>query len=78
MAGAAPWLARPTELHSVKNATIALDEAIPGAAGGFASLDDLIRMKETAGRPKDLEGLRALRQLRERPVRGGMLRPSTD
>ena len=31
----------------------------------FASLDDLIRMKEAAGRPKDLEDLRALRLLRE-------------
>jgi predicted nucleotidyltransferase len=30
----------------------------------FASLDDLIRMKEAAGRPKDLEDLRVLRRLR--------------
>lgn len=30
----------------------------------FASLDDLIRMKEAAGRPKDLEDLRVLRKLR--------------
>jgi hypothetical protein len=31
----------------------------------FASLDDLIRMKEAAGRPKDFEDLRVLRQLRD-------------
>jgi hypothetical protein len=30
----------------------------------FASLDDLIRMKEATGRPKDLEDLRVLRRLR--------------
>jgi hypothetical protein len=31
----------------------------------FASLDDLIRMKEAAGRPKDLEDLRVLRRIRD-------------
>ncbi len=31
----------------------------------FAGLDDLIRMKEAAGRPKDLEDLRVLRHLRD-------------
>jgi len=31
----------------------------------FACLDDLIRMKEAAGRPKDLEDLRYLRGLRD-------------
>lgn len=31
-----------------------------------ASLDDLIRMKEAAGRPEDLEDLKALRELRAR------------
>jgi predicted nucleotidyltransferase len=34
----------------------------------FASLDDLIRMKEAAGRPKDLEDLRVLRRLRDGPT----------
>jgi predicted nucleotidyltransferase len=33
----------------------------------FAGLDDLIRMKEAAGRPKDLEDLRVLRRLRGDP-----------
>lgn len=32
----------------------------------FASLDDLIKMKEAAGRPKDREDLRVLRRLRAR------------
>jgi len=33
----------------------------------FASLDDLIRMKEAAARPKDQEDLRVLRRLRGDP-----------
>jgi hypothetical protein len=32
----------------------------------FASLDDLIRMKQAAGRPKDLEDLKVLLKLRQR------------
>jgi hypothetical protein len=32
----------------------------------FASLDDLIQMKEAAGRPKDREDLKFLRRLRRR------------
>jgi predicted nucleotidyltransferase len=35
----------------------------------YASLDDLIAMKEAAGRPKDIEDLKALRLLRERRAR---------
>lgn len=33
----------------------------------YASLDDLIAMKEAAGRPKDIEDLKALRLLKSRP-----------
>lgn len=32
----------------------------------FASLDDLIRMKQAAGRPKDIEDLRVLLRLRQK------------
>ncbi len=32
----------------------------------FASLDDLIQMKEAAGRPKDKEDLKFLRRLKQR------------
>ena len=32
----------------------------------YASLDDLIRMKEAAGRPKDLEDLKVLRILKQK------------
>jgi hypothetical protein len=35
----------------------------------FASLDDLIEMKEAAGRPKDKEDLKFLRRLRQRKAR---------
>jgi hypothetical protein len=43
-----------------------VESAIGEASAWFASLDDLIKMKEAAGRPKDLEDLRVLRKLRER------------
>lgn len=46
---------------------------LPGVIGetptAFASLDDLIAMKQAAGRPKDLEDLRVLLELRERKGR---------
>lgn len=41
-----------------------IQDRIGETATAFASLDDLIRMKEAAGRPKDLEDLRVLRRLR--------------
>jgi hypothetical protein len=36
----------------------------------FASLDDLIRMKQAAGRPKDLEDLRVLMRLKQQRSQG--------
>ena len=39
--------------------------AIRGSQVSFASLPDLIRMKEAAGRPKDMEDLKVLRKLQE-------------
>jgi len=43
---------------------------VPGEIGGiptfFAGLDELIRMKRAAGRPKDREDLRVLEALREK------------
>jgi predicted nucleotidyltransferase len=41
-----------------------IPDKIGATPAAFASLDDLIRMKEAAGRPKDLEDLRVLRKLR--------------
>lgn len=62
-----------TDVHPhVKGVTFAVVWAnrVPGMIGetptSFASLDDLIAMKEAAGRPKDLEDLRVLRELRAR------------
>jgi predicted nucleotidyltransferase len=43
-----------------------LEDRIGKTPAAFASLDDLIRMKEAADRPKDREDLRALRALRTR------------
>ncbi len=39
---------------------------IGATAAGFASLDDLIKMKRAAARPKDLEDLRVLLELQAR------------
>ena len=44
-----------------------VESCIGKTPAAFASLDDLIRMKEAAGRPKDLEDLRVLRRLKEAP-----------
>lgn len=43
-----------------------VEDRIRDTPTAFASLEDLIRMKEAAGRPKDLEGLKALRRIRAR------------
>jgi predicted nucleotidyltransferase len=42
-----------------------VEDRIGETVTSFAGLDDLIRMKEAAGRPKDLEDLRVLRKLRD-------------
>jgi predicted nucleotidyltransferase len=42
-----------------------VESQIGETPAAFASLDDLIRMKEAAGRPKDLEDLRVLKKLRD-------------
>lgn len=44
-----------------------IQDRLGATPAAFASLDDLIRMKEAAGRPKDLEDLRVLRKLKEDP-----------
>ncbi len=45
--------------------------AIGETPAPFASLDDLIAMKAAAGRPKDVEDLRVLRELKARARSGG-------
>ena len=62
-----------TDVHPfVKGVTFAQVWAnrVPGVIGetptAFASLDDLIAMKQAAGRPKDLEDLRVLLELKKR------------
>lgn len=61
-----------TDLHPfVKGASFddvwarRVEDRIGETPASFAGLDDLIRMKEAAGRPKDLEDLRVLRRLRD-------------
>jgi len=62
-----------TDIHPfVKGVTFAdvwsnrVEDRLGGTPAAFASLDDLIRMKEAADRPKDREDLRALRALKTR------------
>jgi predicted nucleotidyltransferase len=44
-----------------------VEDRIGETPAAFASLEDLIRMKAAAGRPKGLEDLRVLRRLKEGP-----------
>ena len=62
-----------TDFHpSVSGLTFAeiwdrrVDSAIGETPAAFASLDDLIAMKEAAGRPQDVADLRVLRELKAR------------
>lgn len=55
---------RGADYEGVRARSVATE--IGGVPALAASLDDLIAMKEAAGRPKDLEDLKALRRLRDR------------
>ncbi len=62
-----------TDIHpSVKGVTFQevwehkVEDVVGSTPAFFASLDDLIRMKEAAGRPKDLEDLATLREIKRR------------
>ncbi len=63
----------PLDLHPFVAGLDSFDEAwsnrkvaeLGDVSAPFASLDDLIRMKQAAGRPKDLEDLRHLQRLRD-------------
>ena len=64
-----------TDIHPfVKGVTVEeiWKNRVPGKIGGvschFASLDDLIRMKEAAGRGKDKEDLKFLKKIREKKL----------
>lgn len=53
--------------HEYDLATVG--EILPGLSARFVRLETLVAMKEAAGRPKDLEDIRQLRLLAERPER---------
>jgi hypothetical protein len=44
----------------------AVRETIGGSQVRIAAIDDLVKMKELAGRPKDLEDIRQLLRIQER------------
>ena len=48
-----------------------VEDRVGDTPAAFASLGDLIRMKEAAGRPKDLEDLKVLRKIQEGAGSGG-------
>lgn len=62
----------PTDLHPFVRGVLwrnvwanRVESVLGGTPVSFASLDDLIRMKRAAGRPKDVEDLRVLEPIRE-------------
>ena len=57
-----PFVARVTFAEVWRNR---VQDTIGETPACFAGLDDLIRMKQAAGRPKDVEDLRVLLKLRE-------------
>jgi predicted nucleotidyltransferase len=46
-----------------------VEDRFGSTPASFASLDDLILMKEAAARPRDIEDLKYLRRLREKRPR---------
>lgn len=45
-----------------------LGEMLPGVVARFVSIPTLIRMKEVAGRPRDLDDIEHLTLLKESPI----------
>ena len=56
------FLEPPTDFPSAY-ANAVRQEIAPGLKAEFCSLEDLIKMKTTAGRPRDLDDIARLRQL---------------
>lgn len=49
-----------------------VEYTIDGITAPFANLEDLIRMKKAAGRPKDMEDIKALIRIQERKKAGDL------